>query len=143
MAFLAGENITAARLNRLQVKKYVVYQTSVLSGAVTNTLVPGCTINITNETVGAEWTCWWFLDFDLTSATTSSGTGRARVDGVAATTFAPFAAEVSTDRATPGNFAMGTLATVGSHTFDLIATLPANMQLTTQSSLLIEIKEVA
>jgi hypothetical protein len=87
MGFLAGENITAGRLNRLQPKKYPVYQTGTLVGAVTNTLVPGCTINIVNETAGATWTCWWTLDFDLTSTTTTTGTGRARVDGVLATTF--------------------------------------------------------
>lgn len=142
MAFLAGEDITAGRLNRLQPKKYIVYQTSTLTGAVTNTLVPGCTISITNETAGATWTCWWALDFDLTSATTSAGTGRARVDGILATTFGVYAAEVTTDRATPGNFATGTLATAAAHTFELVATLPANMQLATQSALLIEITEV-
>lgn len=143
MAFLAGEDITAGRLNRLQTKKYPVYQTSSLVGAVTNTLVPGCTISITNETAGASWVCWWTLDFDLTSTTTTTGTGRARVDGVLATTFGAFGAEVGTDRASLGNFATGTLATVGPHTFELVATLPASMQLATQSALLIEITEVA
>lgn len=142
MAFLAGENITAGRLNRLQPKKSIVYQTAPLVGAVTNTLVPGCTISITNETAGALWTCWWSLDYDLTTATTATGTGRARVDGVLATTFAPWAAEVGTDRATVGNVATGSLASAGPHTFDLVATLPAGIQLATQSALLIEITEV-
>lgn len=143
MAFLAGENITAGRLNRLQPKQYFAAQTGVLSGAVTNTLVPGCTITLTTEAANAEYTVTWFIDFDLTGVTTGTQLGRPRVDGGVLTGFADFAGEVATDRGTPGNQATGTLAAAGSHTFDLVATLGAGASVNTASTILVVITEVA
>jgi hypothetical protein len=141
--FLAGENITAGRLNRLQPKKYWMYQSAPLAGPQTVQLVPGCSQTITTEMPGATWTAWWFLDFDITTAHTGTSLGRARVNGSTALVYADFAGEVVTDRGTPGNSASGTLATAGDHLFELVATLQTGIQLNAASSMLVEITEVA
>ncbi len=143
MAFLAGENITAGRLNRLQPKTYYATQTGTLTGAVTATLVPGCSVTFTTEAANAQYDVTWFLDFDLTGATTGTQLGRARVDGAVVTPVADFAGEVATDRGTPGNQAVGTLAAAGTHTIDLVATLGANASINTASTIKVVITEDA
>lgn len=143
MAFLSGERITAARLNRLQPTEYWVQQTGVLAGSTSNVLVPGMTIPFTTLAANASYTVTWFLDFDITSAHTSTSLGRARMDGSIVATYAPWAGEVITDRGSPGNSFQGTLATAGAHTLDVIATLQTGCQLNTVSSVLLRVTEVA
>lgn len=143
MGFLAGENITAGRLNRLQPKTDLAIQSGPLNGPSTNALVPGCTISITTEAPNAEYLVTWHADFDLTSATTGTQLARARVNGAVVTTLADFAGEVSTDRGTTGNQAKGTLPAAGTHTFELVATLGSGASLNSASTISVIVTEVA
>jgi hypothetical protein len=143
MSFLAGERITAARLNRLQPTEYFIQQTAVLAGATTNVLVPGMTIPFTTLAPNATYTATWFLDFDITTAHTGTSLGRARLDASIVATYADFAGEVVTDRMSPGNQFSGTIALAGAHTLDVVATLQTGCQLNTVSSVLLRVTEVA
>jgi hypothetical protein len=143
MGFLAGERITAGRLNRLQPKEFFVYQTAELAGATTNVLVPGMTLNFDTEAPNATYSITWFLDFDITTAHTGTSLGRARLNGVNVATYAAFAGEVVTDRGTPGNQHKGVITNAGSHTFDVVATLQAGCKLFAMSSVLLRVTEVA
>lgn len=128
MPFAAGEIVTAARLNRLQPRKYHAIGSGTVAAGSTNVDVPSATYTLTTEEDNAAYDVVATFDFDLSGATTSAGTGRLYVDGVAQSPLAVYAAEVATDRT--GGIAQtysGTLGTAGSHTLKLVATTPANM----------------
>jgi hypothetical protein len=143
VAFLAGEDITAGRLNRLQPVKTWVYQSAPLVGPQTVVLVPGCTFSYVTEMPNAKWMAWWFLDFDNTGTQTGTSLGRVRVAGFTAPVYGSWPGEVTTDRGSPGNQASGTLGAAGTYLFELVATLQTNTQLNAATSLCVEITEVA
>lgn len=143
MTFLAGDLVTAQRLNRLQPKPYVKVATGTLAGAVTNTDVPGCSITFTTETDGATVKCTWFSDFDLSGATTTIANNRLLLDSVTASdNFAMYAGEVTTDRGTVGNTWDFTIPIAGSHTIKVQASIPANMQMNIYTTLSLTVFEV-
>ncbi len=142
--FLAGENVTAGRLNLLQASVYQAKATSATGGGATsNTDVPGCSVTFNTVNPNATFHVVYFGDFDLTGATTLVGLTRPKIDGVIVGTYACYQAGVATDRSTPGNFYLGTLPTAGSHTIGLVSTLPANMQLNIVTQLLVTVYEDA
>jgi len=144
MAFLAGERITAARLNRLQSTTYSATGTGTLTGPVSNADVTDATITLTTETDGATFAAWCVWDVDLSSATTGLGFARLNVDGSLLNPLSTYALDAATDRLTvPQNYE-GTLATAGTHTLKLVATLVAGQQiLGVNTSILVKITEVA
>jgi hypothetical protein len=127
MSFLAGDLLTAQRVNRLRPTPYTKAATGTLGAGVTTADVPGATITFDTETDGAEVQVTWFVDFDLSGATTSLHSSRVLLDGVTASdTFATYAAEVATDRGSTGSTHKYTIPLAGSHTIKIQATTPAN-----------------
>ncbi len=143
MAFLAGENVTAGRLNLLQPATYTAKASAAQVGATSNTDVPGTLINFNTTNPNAAYTIHYFGDFDLSGATTLVGLCRPKIDGVIVGTYACYQAGVATDRSTPGNFYLGTLPSAGAHSVVLVSTLPANMQLNIVTQLLLTVYEDA
>lgn len=127
MPFASGEKVRASKLNRIQPTTYIARSSGDVTGAVTDTDVTGATITLTTLADNAIYDATAFFDFDLTGAVTTIGIGKLSVDGVLLTPSAFFEAEVTTDRATPGQLWRGTLAAAGSHTLKLTVSLPANM----------------
>ncbi|MGW5352198.1 hypothetical protein ACWERV_17015 [Streptomyces sp. NPDC004031] len=143
MGFLAGETVTADRLNRLQPTVYFAIGSGMVVGAQTNADVPSATITLTTQTAGATYTAECVWDVDLTGATTATGTARMMLDGTAQPPLAVFGQEVATDRLTTAQNYSGTLATAGSHTFKLVASPAANQQIQgVNSSIKVTIYEV-
>jgi hypothetical protein len=143
VAILAGETITAARLNRLQPVTYRAVSSGVLNGSVTSADIPGLSLPITTETAGARYTALLVVDVDLTGASTALASARLMVDGTALGEFATFGAEVSTDRGTVAQTYEGSFGSAGAHTVKAIATLAANQSINLYSSLLVTVYEVA
>src|SRR5688500_18325275 len=129
MAFLAGETITATRLNRLQPRSYFAVGTSNLVGPQSNVDVPRCTVTLTTETARATYKAWIAIDHDMTNPSTTISFGRLAIDGVTQTNTTAAAQEVITDRvAVPQNY-YGSVTTAGSHTFKVVGSPPANTQI--------------
>lgn len=143
MAFLAGENITAGRLNRLQPKVYSATATATLAASSTDADITGASITLTTEANNATVMVTFFADFDLTGASTATATARCKIDGTAVGPFAEYGAEVTTDRSTSGNTFVTTIATAGSHTIKLVGTTAASQTITTQTTLSVVVTEVA
>lgn len=143
MPILPGQTIRAAPVNALKTVTYYAPQTSSVAAGSTNVLVPGCTVTFDTLYANATFLATWFLDVDLTGASTSLASARLNIDGVRTGQFAVSAAEVSTDRSSPGNQYYGTLAAAGSHTIFLDATTGANVTLNLYSTLTIEVTENA
>lgn len=125
MAFLAGERITAERLNRLQPKTYSAPATGSLTRVDSTWAdIPGCTVTLTTEAANARYDVIGI--FDCSVGATSSTVlmdGRLVVDGVAdASVFAIHAMD-TLDRDTVAQAFDGTLATPGIHTLKLQGTL--------------------
>lgn len=139
---LAGEIVTAARLNRLRPTRETAVCSSDLTGAVTDTDVPGATITLTTATNGAEFEAVAFIDFNPTS--TSIGIGKLVVDSVIQSGEAHLQSpSASSTRGTTGMVWSGSLATAGSHTLKLTATLPASFQIRqTHTKLYVAVYEV-
>jgi hypothetical protein len=129
MPILAGERVTAARLNRLQPKTYSVTSNALLSGSVTDSDVPGASISLTTETDNAVYLATAAADLDLSGATTNLGRCKLSVDSSIQSPEALFQAAAATDRVTASQQWRGTLGSAGSHTLKLVATLPASMDL--------------
>lgn len=143
MGFLAGDLLTAQRLNRLKPTPYFKVATGTLAAGLTLTDVPGVTITFTTETDLAEVQVWWFMDADLSGATTSTGNSRVLLDNVTPSdTFAMFGAEVATDRATTGQQHKFTIPTAGSHTIKVQATTPANYTINVYTTLQLLVHEI-
>jgi hypothetical protein len=144
MAFLAGENITAGRLNRLQPKPYIVKASGSLAASSTNVDVPGCSIPFTTEAANAIVQCSWSTDYDLTGATTTLASTRLFLDtATGSDVFNVFAAEVATDRASAAQFWQFTVSTAGAHTIKMQGTTPANMTLNIYTVIKLLVIEVA
>lgn len=144
MALLAGERITAARLNRLQPTTYSAIGTGgPLVGPQSNADVTGCTVTFTTETAGATYKAWVVIDHDKTTANSSVNFGRLNVDGANQTATTGSAQDALTDRMVAGQNYHGVLAAAGSHTLKVVASPPTGNQiLNTNTTLVVEITEV-
>lgn len=126
MAFLSGERITAARLNRLGAVTYeAVASASLTRTTTTYADVPDATV--TFSTVAANAVIVVDAEFDCAvggiSATTDMN-GRINVDGVAGTRLSKHQMD-TLDRDTDYVFEKFTLASAGSHTVKLEGALSA------------------
>lgn len=147
MAFLAGERITAARLNRLRPSSYFAQASSSLTRTDTTYAdIPGATVTFTTVAASAEYTVTGV--FDCAVGTVSASTrmlGRIVTDGNAELGFAIH--EMDTlDRDTDTTVAKGTLTTAGSHTIKLQGALSAaagSGTFQTFTQILVTITEVA
>lgn len=143
MTILAGEIVTAARLNRLQPKTYYAIGTGTVTGAASNVDVANATVTFDTEVDGATYTVVGTWDVNWTGATTTIGTARVQVDGVSQSPLCTFQAEVATDRGTYSQTYFGTLAAAGSHTIKLVCSPAANQSVEgINSSISIVINEV-
>lgn len=149
MSFLAGETITAGRLNRLQPVDYDAAATSALAvGNSTYADIPGCSITLTTGAANATYKAWAVLDCSVTAvSTTALMVGRHVVDGVVDTGIAVYAMD-TLDRATIAMMWRGTLASAGSHTLKLQGALTATVAsggsfLQSDTKLMVTITEVA
>lgn len=142
MGFLAGEDITAGRLNRLQPTTYWAQASGTVAASQTNVDVPGATLSITTQTANAQLEIVWFADFDMTGAGTATGSVRPFVGATGAPAFAVFGAEVTTDRGTPGNTWVTTVAAASTFTVKLVATTTANQTLNIYTTLKVTVTEV-
>jgi hypothetical protein len=130
MGFLAGENLTAGRLNRLQPKPYFVKATGTLAAGSTGVDVPGCAIAFTTEAANAIVQCSWSADFDYTGAITTVTTARLALDGSTFSDVYAVAQENAggtNDRVTAAQFWQFTVATAGAHTIKMVASTPASI----------------
>lgn len=143
MTILAGEIITAARLQRLQPVTYYAIGSGTLAGAATNGDVPSATVTFDTDVANAVYMVTGVWDWDIVTATTATGTARIMVDGAVASPLCTFAGAVSTDRGTVTQSYQGTLAATGSHTIKLVASPAANQQIQgANSSISVTIYEV-
>lgn len=120
MSFLAGEIITAQRLNRIQPVPYEEACTAALT-ATTSTYadITGCSITLTTNTDNAIYVARAVFDCNvLATSTTILMVGRMQLDGVTASGIAVYAMDALT-RATVTMSWKGTVTTAGSHTFKL------------------------
>lgn len=146
MSFLAGETITAARLNRLQAKTYRAVCSVALSGPATSADVPGATITLTTEANNAIYVASCIYDYRIGSGTpTTLGSGNLSVDGVLGTEFSMFrdgGGSLNTSMTVAQTY-RGTLGTAGSHTLKLVASPASGHQVNIYSSITVTIYEVA
>lgn len=144
MGFLAGDLLTAQRINRLRPTPYFKAATSTLGASSgSNADVPGATITFTTETDLAVVECWWVVDNDLSGATTTTASSRILLDNVTPSdTFAMYGAEVTTDRSTVAQMHSYTVPTAGSHTIKVQATTPANLVINIYTTLRLLVFEV-
>lgn len=129
MPILTGQIVTADDLNHLKPTTYHQDATSNLAGVVVNTDVPGATITFDTETDNAVYVAEGNFDMDWQGAAAAGAVmiGRLSVDGVIAT------GDVNVEQAAGANGDRlggatrtwrGTLATAGSHTIKLVASVP-------------------
>jgi hypothetical protein len=125
MPVLAGDIVSAATLNNLQSKSYTAPATSNLVGSGTNADVPGATVTLTTLTNNAVYEVAASFDMQFTAGTTALASGGLDIDGAVQTARALWrqAAGALNDRANVAQVYRGTLATAGSHTLKLVATL--------------------
>lgn len=143
MTFLAGENITAGRLNRLQPATYSAGASGTVPASQTNADVAGCSVTFTTAVANAIAHCWWVTDFDLGAPSTTQGTARLLLDGTTASSKTTwFQAEVATDRATVAQTDQFTIAAAGSHTIKMQATTTAGITVGLLSTLRVVVVEV-
>jgi hypothetical protein len=141
MPFLAGDIITAQKLNWLSPTIMGAQCSGTLAGSITNTDVPGCTLTPTTVNAGALLKVTWFAAFYAGVASATNCTVRVLVDGVGSTMLALASADTSTSKQQGGGSWVTTLAASGAHTIKLQATLPVSQTLQTLTSIDIEIIE--
>ncbi|MBW8701891.1 hypothetical protein MBT84_19985 [Streptomyces sp. MBT84] len=143
MGFLAGDDITAARLNRLQPKQYWAQASTTLPANNTSADIPGVTVTFTTEQPNAIYTAHLVADFDWDVATATLSSARIKVDGAfPINLFAVAQMPSSTERATNGQTYRGVLGSAGSHTITAVGTTSANNFINVYSSLLVVVYEV-
>jgi hypothetical protein len=143
MTFLAGDIITAARLNRLQPASYYAIGSGTVVGSLTNADVPSATLPILNATVGATYMAWCAWDANVTSASAGTLVVRMAIDGVAQAPNGTYNSPTNLGRGQPVNFYMGTLSTTITHTFKLIASPLAGQVIQgVNCSIMVQILEV-
>lgn len=129
MAILAGEVVTAARLNRMQPVTYTAAASSDLVGPQTSGAITGASITLTTLTNNAKVKVEGFFDFDHSASTSTVATGELFLDGSKQTRECVYQQGTASanDRMTPGQQWLLTIGTAGSHTFDLRGTLPTGI----------------
>ena len=143
MGFLAGDLITAQRLNRLKPTPYWKASTGILAASQTNADIPGASITFSTETNLAEVQCWWNVDADLTGAVVLLGSSRLLLDNITPSdVFTTYVAEVATDRATVGQSFKFTIPASGPHTIKIQGTTPATYTYNLYCSLSLLVHEV-
>lgn len=120
MGFLAGETITAGKLNRIQPTPYEEPCTAALTvTTATYADITGCSITLTTAAANAVYMAEAVFDANVTVVSgTSLMVGRLLVDGVTDSGIAVYAMD-TTDRATIAMRWRGLLASAGSHTLKL------------------------
>lgn len=145
MAILAGEIVTAGRLNRMQPTTYAARATGTLAVTSTVTDVAGATVTFDTVAANAIYTVHATFDIGQIATTTNDCFGRLSVDGVLSSELAIYGGQVSSDRATVGQIWRGTLASSGSHTIKLQASTTSINQFQvfiTHTGLIVTIYEV-
>lgn len=143
MPFLAGEIVTAERLNLLQPKVYSARASTALNGPQTNGAVPGATVTFDSLTDNARVSIN-FAGAMRTSTDTSRCDVIAQIDGVGTLPRASFgqgpgnAADVATAAANVEE----SLGSAGSHTVRLVANLDTGQQVDVYTSLIVTVYEV-
>jgi len=125
MDYLAGERITAARINRLKPAVYDATGSGNIALSTTEADVTSASVTLTTETSGAYYVVQGVFAFDITSATTSFATGVLQLDGSSVLGNARWSGEVTTDFGTDTQIWRGAVGTAGSHTFKLRASMSA------------------
>jgi hypothetical protein len=144
MAFLAGEVITAARLNRLQTITYGAIGSGTVAASSTNADVTSATISITTEVASAQYKAICVWDYNATGVPGASSTARLAIDGVGQSPLATFRGDAANERGTIGQTYEGTLGAAGTYTFKLIASTSTNVEIQgVNSSITVDITEVA
>lgn len=144
MAILAGEIVTAARLNRMQPSPYEASITGTLVGPQTDADVPAATITLNTIAANAVWVATGVFDFDWTATTSTLCQGKLNVDSVVQTlqALAQITGSGVNDRHTTSQHWSGTFAAAGSHTLKLIATIPTNVTVGGHTRLHVTVYEV-
>lgn len=120
MAFASGQRISSARLNRIQPVTYDVAATSALTLSTTETDITGALITLTTSAANAIYVASAVFDMEATTAAAAVMQGRLSVDGSTQTEEALLDGSYSSDaRVTSAQLWRGTLASAGSHTFQL------------------------
>lgn len=123
MTILAGEIVTAGRLNRLQPVTYSATASSSLSLSGSEQDIPGCEITLTTITDGAAYSVVAVADCNVTTTnSTTLAETRLYIDGQLQLGRSTYALDVAT-RATVAAMWDGTLPSAGSHTFTLVGAL--------------------
>lgn len=147
MPIASGQVITADILNHLKPTVRSVASTANLAGIVVDTDVTGATLTFDTETDNAVYEALGFFYMLKNGASTGLADGKLSVDGTIVPItdgFAVFqqAAGNVNDRATVAMGWTGTLATAGTHTIKLVASLPdADDQVRAGSKLVLRIYE--
>lgn len=145
MPILAGEVVTAARLNRLQPVTYHADATAAVGPSVTDADITGATITLTTQTNNAIFVATGDYDFDYSGAATALEQGKLVVDGSiqAGTANCQDGTATTNDRRTHSRTWRGTLATAGSHTLKLTCTLGSGITVNaTHTGITVTIYEV-
>lgn len=143
MPFLAGETITAGKLNRLQPKTFYASASGTVAASQTNVDIPGCSITLTTETNNAQVDIWWSTAFySGATAPTTFGASRALIDGSGAPVYAISDSRTINAKDVPSQDWTTTIAAAGSHTIKLQVTTPANMTVSTYTALRVVVTEV-
>jgi len=142
--FLAGDILTAQRLNRLQPKTYTVKSSGNVAASQTGVDIPGATYTFTTETNGATVDVWFSVDFDNTASPGANvGSVRAFLDGVTGgILFGIYGANITDGRANVANVDSFTVPTAGSHTIKLVVTTPAAMTVNQYTGLKLQVNEI-
>lgn len=146
MPFLAGDIITAQKLNWLSPTILGATASGTVAASSTNVDVPGTTLNPTTVNAGALLKVFWFAAF-YTAAGSVINVGascRVLIDGVAAVPLAlgaPDANGVAGQQQGAASV-VTTLAAAGAHTIKLNATTPAGRVVQVATGIDIEILEL-
>jgi hypothetical protein len=144
MAFLAGERITAARLNRLQTVTYGAIGSGTVVASSTNADVTSATVTITTEAASAQYKAICVWDYNATGVPGASSTARLAIDGVGQSPLATFRGDAANERGTVTQTYEGNLGAAGTYTFKLIATTSTNVEIQgVNCSITVDITEVA
>lgn len=145
MAFLAGETITAGRLNRLQPKLYHATGTGLDIGALQDDVdVPGLSIPVSVGTAGATYQATIAVSFYNISPSGAVGSARLYLDNLGVGVFGVYADADNSGKATVVQTYQGTISTAGSHTFKVVATTPGGQTIkTTFSTFSLIVSEIA
>lgn len=125
MAFLSGERITAARLNRLKPTIYTATGDTNLNLTTTPADISGASVTFTTETAGATYNVIAEFSYDIASANTAYTLGVCQLDGVDLSGQSRWSGEVGTDYGMSSQQWSGSVGSVGSHTIKLRASMSA------------------